>query len=346
MPVVMTHDDAIIRYRLRLARTGIRVRTDEDEELRRNTFWAALQQFEELLDAAGTVGPASRPLPLFYALSQAGRAITAVHGLVPWKLHGHGLKLSEDTSQRLLERTVKPQPHRVRQNKVRDDSFYRVAKTIGSDVLTGPVELGAVWASLAYDLPRVWVDKWPPPLKLDLRVERLLPGSPPWNEAPAYVMGFTSRQVRAIREALEQYPTAQGWYVPGGGPPVVEGPVPGYLGYDDSRVDLAWTADGRSVEDKRAKLAEVAPAYRRRGQHLLRPAVGSQRDYLKPLAAWWILLYGLSMVARYEPAPWADVLAVNRSDLAAPLESLLDNAMLDIPQLVLEALDGQAFLVS
>jgi hypothetical protein len=52
------------------------------------------------------------------------------------------------------------------------------------------------------------------------------------------------------------------------------------------------------------------------------------------------------MVARYEPAAWAKVLEINESDLAADLESLLDEAMLHIPQLVLEALEGQPFLVS
>jgi hypothetical protein len=333
----MTYDDAMIRHRLRLARTDVEVNLRPSTGHRKRTFRAALQQFEELLDAAGTVGPASRPLLLFYALSQAGRAITAARGSMPWELRRHGLTWQEG-SQRLLERTIDAEP-------TGEDSFHRVAETIGSAVLTGPVELGAVWASLPYELPKVWADKWPPPLKLDLRVERLLPGSPPFNEAPAYVMGWTGRQVRAIGEALEQYPSAQGWYVPGGGPPVIEDPVPGYLGYDDSRVNLAWTADGDAVNDKMAKLAEVAPEYRRRGHHWLRPAIGPQRDYIQPLSTWWILLYGLSMVARYEPRVWAEELSINESDLAAYLEALLDDAMLAIPQLVLEAIEGRPFMV-
>lgn len=47
---------------------------------RRRTYGAALQQFDELLEAATTAGHASRPLPLFYALSQAGRAIASAYG--------------------------------------------------------------------------------------------------------------------------------------------------------------------------------------------------------------------------------------------------------------------------
>jgi hypothetical protein len=334
----MTYDDAMIRHRLRLARTDVEVSLRPSPGHRKRTFRAALQQFEELLDAAETVGPASRPLLLFYALSQAGRAITAARGSMPWELRGHGLTWKEG-SQPLLERTIEAE-------STGEDSFHRVAETIGSGVLTGPVELGAVWASLPHELPKVWGDKWPPPLKLDLRVERLLHSSRPWNEAPAYVMGWTDRQARAIEEALEQYPSAQGWRVPGGGPPIIEPPVPGYLGYDDSRVNLAWMADAMTVNAKLAKFADVAPEYRRRGQHLLRPAIGPQRDYLKPLAAWWILLYGLSMVARYEPRVWAEELSINESSLAAHLEALLDDAMLAIPQLVLEAIEGRPFLVA
>ncbi|MGO9899681.1 MAG: YaaC family protein [Solirubrobacteraceae bacterium] len=55
-------------------------------------FASALEQSEQLMRAAEVVGPAARPLPLFYALSQAGRAIAAVHLPDPgWRLAGHGL---------------------------------------------------------------------------------------------------------------------------------------------------------------------------------------------------------------------------------------------------------------
>jgi hypothetical protein len=46
-----------------------------DDAERRRVYGAALAQFDELIAASAAVGPASRPLPLFYALSQAGRAV-------------------------------------------------------------------------------------------------------------------------------------------------------------------------------------------------------------------------------------------------------------------------------
>lgn len=41
---------------------------------RQQTYVAALEQAEQLFRAAANVGAAARPLPLFYGLSQAGRA--------------------------------------------------------------------------------------------------------------------------------------------------------------------------------------------------------------------------------------------------------------------------------
>jgi hypothetical protein len=60
---------------LRAAPTGSAA-ADHD---RRATFVASLRQAEELAEAARVAGYAARPLPLFYCLSQAGRAIAAAH---------------------------------------------------------------------------------------------------------------------------------------------------------------------------------------------------------------------------------------------------------------------------
>src|SRR5216684_8342414 len=70
---------------------------------RAGVYRAALQQFEELMRAAQSSGPASRPLPLFYALTQAGRAIVAVRGGPDHQ--GHGLRLGEPQTD-LLKTTV------------------------------------------------------------------------------------------------------------------------------------------------------------------------------------------------------------------------------------------------
>jgi hypothetical protein len=70
---------------------------------RRATFTAALEQAEQLFDAAGRAGVMTKPLQLFYGLSQGGRAIAAaapnvpdrqqVKPAEPWKLSGHGIAI-------------------------------------------------------------------------------------------------------------------------------------------------------------------------------------------------------------------------------------------------------------
>ncbi len=60
---------------------------------------------------------------------------------------------------------------------------------------------------------------------------------------------------------------------------------------------------------------------------------------------WWGLLYALSMVARYEPDAWVDLLDVDESELAVPLQDLLEDALEVVPHLVLDALQTTPFLL-
>ncbi|MFI9630481.1 YaaC family protein [Streptomyces sp. NPDC052042] len=58
---------------------------------RRKTYSAALEQAQQLFQAAAVVGPATRPVLVFYGLSQAGRAIAAA----AWSLKGEDWRLDE-----------------------------------------------------------------------------------------------------------------------------------------------------------------------------------------------------------------------------------------------------------
>lgn len=122
-----------------------------DDGERRAVFAAALEQSEQLMSAAGTVGHAARPLPLFYALSQAGRAIAAAR--LPgsaWRLATHGLHdPPQPEVSDLLQRRIEPRPAGSKLLAThRRDSHAAVADAIGSGALTGPIELGEVWAAV------------------------------------------------------------------------------------------------------------------------------------------------------------------------------------------------------
>jgi YaaC-like Protein len=98
------------------------------------------------MQAARSVGAFARPLPLFYALSQGGRAILAAHATKPWKARGHGLREVE-LKEPILDSTIGP---------TRNGLFPRVCETLGTGPLTDSIELGAAWLAipeLAFTVP-------------------------------------------------------------------------------------------------------------------------------------------------------------------------------------------------
>ena len=55
---------------------------------RRDTFTASLEQAEQLFSAAEGAGVMTKPLQLYYGLSQAGRAIASVAPMLPDRQRG------------------------------------------------------------------------------------------------------------------------------------------------------------------------------------------------------------------------------------------------------------------
>jgi hypothetical protein len=89
------------------------------------------------------------------------------------------------------------------------------------------------------------------------------------------------------------------------------------------------------------ELDEIAPHYRARGERLVMPRLNG-RDFLSPLMLWWVLLFGRSSAARYDPELWAGALDVNRSEMAVPIEAALAEALEALPELILDALTEQS----
>lgn len=120
-------------------------RAASDSE-RRGVFSAAIGQFDELLDAAKAVGPASRPLPLYYALNQAGRAIAAalLSPDRPWRPSLHGLSIRGPKDGALQDTTITPQ----NTSDDRPGSFDLLAEVVHGTRLTSSTELANVWAAI------------------------------------------------------------------------------------------------------------------------------------------------------------------------------------------------------
>jgi hypothetical protein len=300
---------------------------------RRRTYGAALQQFDELLAAARTAGHASRPVALFYALSQAGRAIAAAHGAERWRLHGHGLQAPALDRPDLLDVRVS----RPRQGKGSDDeridSFGGVAQATQSPLPTAPMALGELWASLAGLTPPSELGRWP-------RALLVVPDEPgaqklfAWERLSATVVGFDELTPAAVRRQLTHYPAAADVHLdqPQRLPLLTAQTSAG------PGVRLYWAAGTPDVAGQRRTLDRVAPVDAVTGQRWMRPSVGG--GAVSELMTWWALLFGLSMLARYEPDGWTAALDYDSSPLAAPLAALVVAGLDVVPELVIAALDA------
>ncbi len=164
------------------------------------------------MNAATSVGYPARPPPLFYAISQAGRAIAAVHADDPWELSGHGLKY--ELRRPLFESIVKPAPGN-------SDSFSSVCTALSQDALGRPVELGALWCSLpdfwGIDLPG---ERWPRALRVVPPTIDFAANLLSTTSVPAVICGLPNHlfdglsdedSTNALRNELAHYPGAGDW---------------------------------------------------------------------------------------------------------------------------------------
>jgi hypothetical protein len=306
-------------------------------------FSAALEQSEQLMHAAQNVGPAARPLPLFYALSQATRAICVARLDEHYLLTAHGLKwpgIGGDES--LLERLVEPAP-------TDSSSFQRLCAALGCDELSAPVALGAAWRALPdLGLPSVeGPDEWMYAAPV-LPREPIVPqggGRPSgmdWIELGVALLPWHDNQRESLVALLGRYPQLAD-AVPAG-VPGVEGSV-GLTRWNEQAIPMVKVrAESAHRPAWNKALEQVAPMYCGGPERFAIPRLPSG-DFLHPLALWWIVLFGLSNAARYEPDHWLAALDIDKSPLGVPLESCLNEALDSVPHLVLEALVGEPLQV-
>ena len=282
--------------------------------------------------AARAVSAVSRPIPLYYSIHQAGKAIAAAWAAEDWKVAGHGL--AHDTGAEALWRSdvlffrVRPRGQGV---------FGAVASLLGGSGLTGSVELGALWSSL----PEIE----PPPegrwlTALPVYAESNLPfasgdSSPFRGYVPVHTL--TVGSATALTSLLAAYPHAAGAAAEGDDTGLIMDITP-----DGPSASVMWpvpevhaeTEELHWAEMRKAYVSERLPWYLRTEEYWLVPPVGDGSDQLRPVLLWWALLHGLSLLARYEPAAWRAALDLDYSPIADPLANLLDQALEIVPDLL------------
>jgi hypothetical protein len=320
----MSREDPTLRL-LRRSRSKPPHRAGTDNT-RRSLYGASLEQFEQLLTAAEAIGPAARPLPLFYALNQAGRAIVAARGESA-EIYGHGLTEDRQNPQPadLLHRRVKRRPSQNGR-----DAFSAVSRAIGSPEPKSAIEIGEAWVSLpnTFMIPEL---SWQPHWRQVLTVFDRTPQKNQENEAEVQVASFGGNPYHNEANTLisQRYPS-----LPNGTKMRTKGSSS--LPKGNWIVVLSWDAEN--------DFDAIAPAsegeWGTDSARYIQPTLADERELLNPLMLWWVVLFGLSLIARYQPGLWVEALELDHSELAVPLEGVLDSALTSIPSLVHHELLG------
>ena len=297
-----------------------------DDPARRRVFTAALGQFDELLDAANVAGAASRPLPLYYALNQAGRAIIAAHQSPgrPWQpsLHGLTAQMPDDGSLQSVE--IRPQA------RAADTGIlHLLAEAMNTPRLTHATTLAQVWAA---------IPNFPQPGL----------GAGCVRPVPLSITGWESQNGPKVIAQFDHR-----WGIPTLDKPPVARLIRDYFprAAPGLKVDhVEWTPhhfqSARAEIQWRNKDGSTSHPKQRAHQYFegwwLLPGLNRHKEVLSPFMLWWTLLLALSTIARYHPAEWAAGLDPDEAWTTVPIEEVLRSALEVMPRLVLHALRRQA----
>lgn len=325
--------------------------TDPD---RKAVYSAALRQAEDLAKAAAAIDYAAKPLPMFYALSQAGRAITAAHHPGNWKITNHGIGVTVDQTVPLLKATVEPHTSLT-------GAFNAVTTATNSLPLAGATSLGSLLAANP-DLAHVEIPapegSWLRPLSTHMSSDppKPLPGSRRWvdGSTPYSTAGYVNVHLPIpgpvtgadVAAFLADYPTLAGAHAytskvaasvePAGATDVaVRDPETGMLTVGRPAPNDITRAEQWDREKAFYSLVEVVGPDKNVGHALPSLAGGAISS---PLMLWWGLLIGLSSLARYHPGLWTATIDPDSSETAIMLEQVLDVAAERVPQRIYEAL--------
>ena len=263
-----------------------------------------------------------------------------------WPIGGHGLAEDRESivwqGGNILTFQVKPTP--------RAGLFGAVAATLGVKGLSAPVDLGALCAALPSLNPLpgntslLALPVWPDLYVQQSRLTLLLSSE---HRGYVWLREQAPPEAAAIVDLLTHYPAAEGSHLEIAQTIIQMHPTP----WGDG-VPVRWPAPQVEHPAEGPPAAEYIesfvqnriPAYVYQREHWLVPRVGEGRDELPPFLLWWVLIFGLSLLARYEPEAWRAALDPDTSELAVPLEELLDDALSVTPALLSQAVTHEAAL--
>ena len=273
--------------------------------------------------AAAAGGYAVCPLPFYYAMSQAGRAVIAAwHHESDWNsVRTHGLSVPAENAASVPDTHVAPKPSGM---------FAIVSDVGGSRRLQASVPLAALLASLP-DAPSGRLTAAHPRCALAFpRGESYDPklGHHPADAVELFVPvgrdeGWLRETYPALREAS--------------------------ITIENGRAAVRWPTNdarfSRPVCDVLERHPTAPPSFSLEPKcYVLRPALpdAPTDEPPSPLMTWWAALFAMSSLARYHPAVWTRALDANESEIAVDLQETLDAALRVVPPLLQSAISMPA----
>jgi hypothetical protein len=298
-------------------------------EEQRQVFQSALAQAEELWEAASVAGPASRPLPLFSCLSQAGRAVCAAWTTEPeWRPQSPGLRRRVPDNPAPQARTLN---YAASVDVGRNPAYSMVAEATASTTFTGEASVAQLWASLpGFPTSRDIFGDRPRCLTLE-PVREYVDQEAMFTQLETPTHGV----LRFSRVALSDLPTVY---------PAVQRIAQGGTRYSAfGTEDPVYTFPRQDGSLRPLHEVGIRPFYVEDtfGGLVIRPLVGTEP--IGPPSEFltlWALLFCLSGLARSYPDAWVGALDPDRSTAAVTLEHGLEVALERTPSLIAGALEG------
>jgi len=303
----------------------------------------SLEQAEQLWISAATVGPEVKPLLLFYALAQASRAIVANHDTIgrPATVGGHGMttrvdegKFEKDPLDAIQTKVLSP-------GKRGQNLIHRVADLVGSPIEEGftmSLKEALQATPFAFHAPISGIDLGRGPLAVKcfrppdyLQLEAAFPKGVLLREPQrATSQKFGMTQLDPIVRYLEDhYPRFANLGLPS-------------TAYCDTTESSSTIQFVYKTSPQPGPLYEAFDAIHDRNPDgrviniggIFMPRMPNNASSLHPLVAWWLVLFPLSILARYHPNLWQKLLDIDRSSLAEPLSNLLSRQTLILPTII------------
>lgn len=302
----------------------------EADKGRKRVFHMALEQAQQQFSAAELIGYESRPLNLFYGLSQAGRAIAAASTALgrnterQWQANGHGLKFDQTIHEGLFATPI-------RYEGGERDLFSRVSLATNSPLDFGSVDFGAAINQLVdYTMEFRQSEGYLRPLG---DVQIYSPGEAP-IDVEVYLPDITRSEVSVeeLRRRIAPYPAIAGYEIALD----TEGNI--RWSHNEGRFYLSVPSlDHFEGQEKNGRL-QLRSVDRYRHSRFILPKVGQSNHVMQPLMTWWAVLFALSTIARYAPSEWSSSLSILDNPISSRVEFLLDTALDAVPEMIWRAL--------